>query len=257
LSRAVTELKSFIETATRSNEEVKHAQNLIEDNRRQDAKRLTDLQGDIDVVRKRIESVREKSDLSNDSIRRIETRLTELLASEAERRQAQTAFIEKQSQAQVEHEHTWKEWEERFSALPEQTENINAQLQELDAAQRAIKHAREAYEEMTQKFERRINEISEMQRLSEDRFRQEWVTFKSDNQKNWAGYTLAQEETRRETNQSMEKLIERVTTLEDLTQTQQDILHQTKDAYEQYFHSLLAQIHELLTTYDRILGSPK
>ena len=33
------------------------------------------------------------------------------------------------------------------------------------------------------RFERRINEITEMERLTEERFRQEWVTFKADDQK--------------------------------------------------------------------------
>jgi len=257
LTRAISEMKSKVEATVRASEEVQHVQSLAEEGRRQDAKRLTDLQGETNALRKRIEEVHEKSDLSTESIRRVETRLMELLASEAERRQAQTAFIEKQSRLQVERDRTWKEWEERFDTLARQTESIEAQLQELDAAQRAIKRARETYEEMTQKFERRINEISEMQRLSEDRFRQEWVTFKSDDQKRWTSYTLSQEEQQRDANTGVEKLIERVTTLEDLTQTQQDILQQTKDSNEQYFHGLLAQIHELLTAYDRILGTPK
>ena len=257
LTRAISEIKSKVEATVRASEEVQHAQTMVEESRRQDAKRVTDLQGEIRSTRKRIEEVRGMSDLFNDSIRRIETRLTELLASEAERRQSQTAFIEQQFRLQVERDRTWKEWEGRFDNLAKQTESIETQLQELDAAQRAIKRAREAYEEMTQKFERRINQITEMQRLSEDRFRQEWVTFKSNDQKRWTNYTLSQEEQQRDANTGMEKLIVRVTALEDLTQTQQDVLHQTKDAYEQYFHGLLAQIHELLTAYDRILGKPK
>ena len=257
LTRAISEMKSKVEATVRASEEVQHTQSLAEESRRKDSKRVADLQGEISATRKRIEEVREKSDLSTDSIRRVETRLMELLASEAERHQAQTAFIEKQSRLQVERDRTWKEWEERFDSLAKQTESIEPQLQELDAAQRAVKRAREAYEEMTQKFERRINEVSEMQRLSEDRFRQEWVTFKSDDQKRWTSYALAQEEQQRDANTGMEKLIEQVTALEDLTQTQQDVLQQTKDANEQYFHGLLAQIHELLTAYDRILGTPK
>ena len=257
LSRAISEMKSKVEATVRASEEVQHTQSLAEDSRRQDTKRVADLQGEIGAARKRIEEVLEKSALFTDSIRRIETRQTELLASEAERRQSQTAFIEQQSRLQVDRDRTWKEWDERFDSLAKQTESIEPQLQELDAAQRAIKRAREAYEEMTQKFERRINEISEMQRLSEDRFRQEWVTFKSDDQKRWSSYSLAQEEQQRDARTGAEKLVERVTALEDLTQTQQDVLHQTKDAYEQYFHGMLAQIHELLTAYDRILGTPK
>jgi chromosome segregation ATPase len=257
LTRAISEIKSKVEATVRASEEVQHVQTMVEESRRQDAKRVTDLQGEIRSTRKRIEEVRGMSDLFNDSIRRIETRLTELLASEAERRQSQTAFIEQQFRLQVERDRTWKEWEGRFDTLAKQTESIETQLQELDAAQRAIKRAKEAYEEMTQKFERRINEITEIQRLSEDRYRQEWVTFKSDDQKRWSSYSLAQEEQQRDTRTGIEKLVERATALEDLTQTQQDVLQQTKDAYEQYFHGILAQIHELLTAYDRILGKTR
>ncbi|MBU2610615.1 MAG: hypothetical protein KJ606_06660 [Chloroflexi bacterium] len=257
LSRAVSELKGKMDAALRASQDVQHAQGLVEESRRQDSKRLADLQGEISANRKRIEEVRERGDLSTDGIRRIETRLTELLASEAERRQSQTAFIEQQSRLQVDRNRTWKEWEERLEPLARQTESIEARLQELDAAQRAVKRAREVYEEIVQKFERRINEITEMQRLSEDRFRQEWVTFKSDDQKRWSGYTLAHEEQKRDAGTGVQKLVERVTALEDQTQSQQDVLHQTKEAYEQYFHGMLAQIHELLTAYDRILGKPR
>ncbi len=257
LSRAISELKSKMEAALRASQDVQHAQGLVEESRRQDSKRLADLQGEISANRKRIEEVRERGDLFTDGIRRIETRLTELLASEAERRQSQTAFIEQQSRLQVDRNRIWKEWEERLEPLARQTESIEARLQELDAAQRAVKRAREVYEEIVQKFERRINEITEMQRLSEDRFRQEWVTFKSDDQKRWSGYTLAHEEQKRDAGTGVQKLVERVTALEDQTQTQQDVLHQTKEAYEQYFHGMLAQIHELLTAYDRILGKPR
>jgi chromosome segregation ATPase len=257
LTRAISEIKSKVEATVRASEEVQHAQTMVEESRRQDAKRVTDLEGEISATRKRIEEVRGMSDLFNDSIRRIETRLTELLTSEAERRQSQTAFIEQQFRLQVERDRTWKEWEGRFDTLAKQTESIETQLQELDAAQRAINRAKEAYEEMTQKFERRINEITEIQRLSEDRYRQEWVTFKSDDQKRWSSYSLAQEEQQRDTRTGIEKLVERATALEDLTQTQQDVLQQTKDAYEQYFHGILAQIHELLTAYDRILGKTR
>ncbi|MDP2976150.1 MAG: hypothetical protein Q8N45_08060, partial [Anaerolineales bacterium] len=107
LSRAIIELKSKMEAALRANQEIQHAQGLAEESRRQDSKRLADLQGEISANRKRIEEVRERGDLFTDGIRRIETRMTELLASEAERRQSQTAFIEQQSRLQVDRNHTW------------------------------------------------------------------------------------------------------------------------------------------------------
>jgi hypothetical protein len=128
-------------------------------------------------------------------------------------------------------------------------------LQDWEVAQRTIKRAQETYEEIVQKFERRINEITEMQRLAEDRFRQEWVTFKADDQKRWTSFTLSQDETHKDTRGGLTKIEERLTALEDLTQTQQDVLQQTKDANEQLFQGMLAQLHELLSAYERIMST--
>jgi ElaB/YqjD/DUF883 family membrane-anchored ribosome-binding protein len=132
---------------------------------------------------------------------------------------------------------------------------MDVQLQEWDVIQRAAKHAQESYEEIVQKFERRINEITEMQRLAEDRFRQEWVTFKADDQKRWTSFTLSQDETHKDDRLSGGKLEDRLSALEDLVQTQQDVLQQTKEANEQLFQGMLAQIHELLSAYERIMST--
>ncbi|MCX6035584.1 MAG: hypothetical protein NTV38_11515, partial [Chloroflexi bacterium] len=216
---------------------------------------MADLQGELRAARKRLDESREKNDLFTDSIRRIEIRLSEILGNEAERRQAQTNFFETQSRIQVDRDRTWKEWEERLNSLHKMTESIDRSLQDWETAQRAIKRTQETYDEIVQKFERRINEITEMQRLAEDRFRQEWVTFKADDQKRWTSFTLSQDETHKETRGGLVKIEERLIALEDLTQTQQDVLQQTKDANEQLFHGMLAQIHELLSAYERIMGA--
>jgi chromosome segregation ATPase len=177
------------------------------------------------------------------------------MSNEAERRQAQTNFIETQARLQVERERTWKEWEINLNALHKQSETLDKNLQDWEVTQRTVKRTQEKYEEMVQKFERRINEITEMQRLVEDRFRQEWVTFKADDQKRWTSFILSQDETYKETRGEMAKIEEKLTSLEDLTQTQQDVLQQTKDANEQLFQGIVAQIHELLTAYERIMST--
>ena len=236
-------------------EDVQRAVKVAEEPRRQDSKRLTDLQGELSAARKRLDESREKNDLFNDNIRRIETRLNEILANEAERRQTQANFIETQARSQVERDRTWKDWEERLNGLHKQSESMDRNLQDWEAAQRTIKRSQETYEEIVQKFERRINEITEMQRLAEDRFRQEWVTFKADDQKRWTSFTLSQDETHKDTRGGVMKIEERLTALEDLTQTQQDVLQQTKDANEQLFQGMLAQIHELLSAYERIMST--
>ena len=253
--KQIAEWESRLEVVTKTVEEVRLLQKAAEGPRRQDSKRLADLQGEISAARKRMDEVREKNDLFTDSIRRIETRLNELLTSEAERRQAQTNFIESQSLLHVERERAWKEWETGLEAMRKESGMMEQHLQEWDVAQRAVKRAQDTYEEIVQKFERRINEISEMQRLAEDRFRQELVAFKADDQKRWTSYILSQDENQKDARSGFGKLEERLTVLEDLTQVQQDVIQQTKDANEQLFQGLLAQIHEFLSSSERIIST--
>ena len=120
---------------------------------------------------------RDRTTIFTDDIRRLEVRLNELISSEADRRQAQLNFIESQSLAQVERDHAWKAWENSLGSINNNNEVLERHLQEWAVALRSVKKAQETYDDLVQKFERRINEISEMQRLAEDRFRQEWVTF--------------------------------------------------------------------------------
>ena len=255
LVRLIEEINQKVIETNRYDEEYKRSLRLIEEGRRQDAKRLTDIQGEVAAIRKRVDEQRGKVDITSDNLRKIETRISELLTAESERRQSQTSFIEKQTLWQVERDRTWKEWQVRFEIIEKSALNLDAQLQSLDATQRSVKRSQDAVDDATQRFDRRINEITEMQRLGEDRFRQEWVTLKADDQKRWTSFTLSQDETRKDSHTDMVKMEERLTALEDVTQSQQDVLQQTKDANQQMFQGMLAQIHELLSAYERIMSS--
>jgi chromosome segregation ATPase len=254
-NKAVAEWGTKIDAVLKTVADVQHAQKAGDEARRLESKHLADLQGEVSATRKRMDEVREKTDLFADNSRRVETRLNEILASEAERKQAQASFLETQARSQVERDRSWKEVEERLAALRKQTETMDHYLLDWDATQRAVKHAKDTYEEIVQKFERRINEITEMQRLAEDRFRQEWVTFKADDQKRWTSYILSQDETHKDARAALDKVDVRLIALEDLAQAQQDVLQQTKDANEQLFQGMLAQIHELLAAYERIMST--
>lgn len=251
----IAEWEMRMQAMVKTFEDVQRAQKTFEETRRQDGKRLADLQGELTAARKRLDESREKNDLFADSVRRIETRLNEILANETDRRQSQANFIETQARFQVERDRTWKDWEERLNTLHKQSEMLDRNLQDWEVAQRNVKHTQDTYEELVQKFERRINEITEMQRLAEDRFRQEWVTFKSDDQKRWTSFTLSQDENYKDVNNDVVKIGDRLTVLEDLTQTHQDILQQTKEANEQLIQGMLAQLHEMLSAYERIMST--
>lgn len=254
LNVAITEIKPKIDEAVRKSEDVGSSYKVLEENRRQDIKRVADLQGEITSVRKRVDEFRQKTELQHDTVRNIENRFTELIVSESERKKAQAAFIEQQSLAQIDREKIYKDWLEKVETFKKQTETLDSQTQALDETLRAAKRAQETYIELNQKLERRINEITEMQRLGEERLRQEWVTFKAEDQKRWTGYTLSSEENVRDIRKTVDRYEERITAIDDASQTLQDLMHQTTDATEQQLQELMNIFHQWLTAYERIMG---
>lgn len=257
LTLAVQDMHANVEAAVAQNKEILQSQRVMEESRRQDLKRLADLQGELASIRKRADEAREKTILHADNIRNIENRINELLETETARQENQTTFLAQQASAQLERDKAWKDWQEKYEIFKRQAENMETQLAALDESGRAAKRAEETYTDLNQKLERRIAEVSEMQRLAEDRIRQEWVAFKADEQKRWTGHSLLQEESLRDLRKDMDKLEQRVTTLDDASQTMQDQLHQTTDTTEHQLQELMNIAHEWLTAYERIMGHAK
>jgi len=254
LSRSIEELEHKVVENQRSEEEYHRAQRLLDENRRQDAKRLADLQVEVIALRKRTDEQRGKVDVATDNVRRIELRVSDIQNSEAERKQAQTAFIEKQSLLQVERDRIWKEWENYFTDFKRQASTLDVEMQNVDAALRTLKRSQEAFDEITQSFERRINELTEMQRLSEDRFRQEWVGFKADDQKRWTNYSLANDEQQREVFRQMEKQSNRLVSLEDLTQELRDLIHQINVDIQRRLLSIVEVSQKWADDFEKTVG---
>lgn len=257
LNEAIKELKPPIEDAVRISHEAIRTQHVFDEARKQEAKRIADLQGELTALRKRIDEVRGKADLSVDSYKNMESRIRELQLSESERKAAQIAFIEQQSIAQIDRDRSYKEWKEKFDSIKVQTQAFDAQVLALEEALRKSSRAQETYNELNTKLERRISEVTEMQRLAEDRLRQEWVTFKADDQKRWTGYTLSQDEGSKDVRRLVLKVEERISPIEDLIQNIQDQMHQTTSATEQQLQELMNVAHEWLSAYERIMGHGK
>jgi chromosome segregation ATPase len=253
----MSDLKNRLEDSIRSNEDVSHSLLAMEETRKNDLKRVSDLQGEIAAVRKRVDEGREKNTMQADSIRNIENRFSELLASETERKQAQTAFLDQQAIAQIDRDRAWKDWKEKYDAFQSEAASIENRVQVLDEALRNAKKAQETYLELNTKLERRINEVTEMQRLAEDRLRQEWVSFKADDQKRWTGYSLSSEESFRDIRKDVQKVTETITTINDISNNLQDAMHQTTDVTEKQLQEMMNAIHEWMTSYQRIMGHGK
>jgi chromosome segregation ATPase len=257
LNEAIKELKPPIDDAVRIAHEAIRVQHVFDEARRHEAKRVADLQGELVALRKRIDEARSKADLNLDSFKNMDNRIRELQNSESERKLAQIAFIEQQSIAQIDRDRSYKDWKEKFDGIKLQTEVFDTQVLKLEEALRSAKRAQDTYTELNTKLERRINEVTEMQRLAEDRLRQEWVTFKADDQKRWTGYTLTQDEGVKDVRRLIQKLEERITPYPEMIEVIQDQMHQTASATEQQLQELMNVAHEWLSAYERIMGHGK
>ncbi len=254
-NRLIAELKEKVDSYGSSENERKQIFRSIEEGNIQDKKRLTDVQGEISALRKRADEQRGKFDLFTESQKKLDNRLNELLATESERREAQNAFTEKITLDQVDRDKIWKDWSKRFDAIDKQSANFAETLQNIDEAERAVKKARDDFEEITDQITRRINEITEMQRLGEERFRQEWSTFKADDQKRWTNYALTQDEQHKEMNRRLENLIDRTTTLEENTQDIQDALQHLSEQNEKLNQTFMSGLRDWLAENDRFDSS--
>jgi chromosome segregation ATPase len=252
-----SDLKMRVDEVVRTKDDAVHAVKAVEETRKNDLKRVADIQGEVTALRKRIDENRDKATITADGLKNVENRFTDLIASELERKQAQNAFLEKQAIVQIDRDRAWKEWKEKYEAFQKESASLDVHIQNLDEALRGAKKAQEAYLELNTKLERRINEVTEMQRLAEDRLRQEWVSFKADDQKRWTGYSLSNEESFRDIRKDVLKTEARIPPIADGLQVLQDQMHQTTDTTEKELQELMNVVHEWMTSYQRIMGHGK
>ncbi len=240
LGRMIEELQAKIDAVAMDKDEYARFQKSVEENRRQDAKRVTDIQAEVTAYRKRIEDMRSKFDLVSEGLRKVEQRMSELLAAENERKQSVTDFMEKQSLANLEYEKTWQQWKTAFDDIVAKAAGLDTQIEILENLQRSVKRSQDTLDEVTQRFDRRTNELVEMQRLMEEKLRQEWANFKADNQKRWTNYSLGQEEIQAEYRRNIEALQSRMQAIEDASASALDDVNLRDELY-------ISQLQDLFT----------
>ena len=257
LAQLIDELRVKVQDLKRSEEEYTRTYRLIEDGRRQDSKRLVDLQGEVSALRKKTDEHRGQLDVVSSNLRKVEGRITEALSQDTERQEAQDAFIEKQAMQQVEFDRTWKEWQTQIEKINRQASDVEQQFRSLDSTHNEVKRVKSTVEELQSRIERRINEITEVQRLADERFRQEWVTFKADDQKRWTNYTLTQEEQRNELSRNLEQMVDQLMDIKLSQQESRDLIQQMNEENEKRLQSLLAMTHDWVAAYERSIGKKR
>jgi chromosome segregation ATPase len=214
-------------------------------------KRVSDLQVEVTALRKRLDEERTRSDIQGEAIKKAETRIVEIENGEVERKQNQATFYEKLSLAQVERDNMWKEWQTRFGEINIMGENYKSKMDALEATHLAIKKSQASLDDVNMRFDRRINELTEMHRLSEERFRQEWISFKNEDQKRWTNYSLTQDEKAQDDTRQMSKLVDRVISLEDAAQEARDTIELINEETDKRMKAFATVLHDLMESFNQ------
>jgi chromosome segregation ATPase len=245
LSRVAVELQAYANNLSKGLEDFERSLTFLEEQRRQDTRRISDLNGEIAELGKRIDSQFPKIELLEDLARRNERTITELSANLSEFKQVRQEWIEDQALADQQRERIINDMVRRMDSFAEEMVTYSQQVEGWADTHRKIKQEVEDFERIADRVDRRINEAAEVQRLSEERFRQEWEDYLGDDQKRWRQFTLTNEEAWRENEKVLKDLTTQVVEVVERIERQSEHIKYYSTFYKQIMSVLADQLQTL------------
>jgi chromosome segregation ATPase len=255
LSKRIDEVNDNLEDVIRGEEQRKQLADALEDTRKRVDKQVATAMGDVAAANDRTEKASEKVKKFEADLQKMQKQFERMLHQAEVRSKEQNEFKEKYAAEQVDRQRIWEEWEKRFKTIEQQSEDIATRLKDIETIDLAVRRAQGSFDELVEKINRRVNELTEVQRLGEQRFRQEWSTFQADSQKRWSGYILEREEQQKEAARQREQLADQVTRIEDTLQDLQDVVQHVSEQTESFFQTMLEAMRDSLAENERFYGS--
>ena len=247
-AKQVSRIKE-IDNKINSDEDNKVNLNLLQQENRQNKKVLDSLTSEVEIFKKRNDELRSRMDINTRDMRTFDSRLNEIIATEIERKQSYISFIEQQSLTRNERERIWADWTTQFE---ESFNQVYKLLPELQSQQTEMKKTKALFDEISQKFDRRANEITEMYRLMDDKFRKEWATFKTDLEKRWSNVSLIMEDKQGGLGDKLQKINDRIVEVEDDTQEMQEALILMSREIQKGMQSLMNMVNGWMDAFGQI-----
>jgi chromosome segregation ATPase len=199
-----------VEDLTKRAEEPERRLSYLEEQRRETTRRVSELESEIPEVKKQVDGIRPKLTLLEDLALRNERRVQEVQNKETERREQIQAFIDQQVLNNQQRDRQIEDMVRRFG---EQDSSMQKNIETFERwadAYRQMKKIIDDFERIGDRLERRINEVAEMQRLSEERFRAEWNDWRLEDQKRWKNFTVSNDDVWRSHDKDFERFIQRM-----------------------------------------------
>jgi chromosome segregation ATPase len=194
VATALSLVQQKVEDMSKKMEEPERRITFLEEQRRQDSRRVADLQAGMPDQQKLIDSVKLKVERLENLTVNNEKRILEIQNTERSRREELQSFTDQQLLLSQQRDQQIKELTSSIGAYDQDIKRNLERFESWAETHRQMKKIVGDFERIGERLERRINEVAEMQRLSEERFREEWNDWIKDDQRRWKQFTLTNDE---------------------------------------------------------------
>jgi chromosome segregation ATPase len=247
---AIAALQQRVDDLFKKMEEPDRRLAFLEEQRRQDARRISETQSELPELQKQIDSIKPKIELLEDLALRTERRVQEVQNGDRERREQIQQFIDQQSLILHQRDQQINNLVEKFGEQDSVMQRNIERFETWSEAYRDMKKIIDDFERIGDRLERRINEVAEMQRLSEERFRQEWNNWTSEDQKRWKQFTLSNDEVWRSHDKEFERFVQELADIRQKFPPIQDSLERIWKMQREQARLFRENYQALLLEYD-------
>lgn len=188
---------------------------FLEEGRQQDAKRIAQLQQETLEALKRIEQQGSRIQRLEDISQRQERDTGELKQLISQLRTSQREFVEAQLLETESVKRSLSEWIEVMESHVKKIDRSTLQIQEFAEAFREDRQVVESIERFQEAIKREQTQVSELQRLAEERQKRQMEQWSEDNEKRWKKELLRWEHQWSEQEKRNQEVLKRFTSVEE------------------------------------------
>lgn len=215
LSELVLTLRQSVASLNKEIDERTRSLPYLAEQRVQDNKRILQLQQETVDLFKRIEEHAGKVPLLQEKLQKLERTVVTIQPIPQDIKREQQQFIEQMRVADVERQREVTKWQDEFTAqrdvIARQREAMLAFAEQLEVSKRAVS----TIEGFQDTIRREMNQVAELERMSEERQRKEMETWQAENEKRWKRQILQWEHEVQEQDKINRQLAARFPSLEE------------------------------------------
>jgi len=182
----------------------------LDEQRTQDAKRISQLQQEVSELFKRLEPYPGRFEMLDEQLRRFSGEVGELRSSHLQAIDKQTQMSDRYLNDFAETRRQINDWAESLSGHEQQMERYSKEMRVFREAHDESRRTLENLSQLDERLVRESRQVAEAQRVAEERQRRELQSWQEENQKHWARHEMESARLFAEIQNRLEDLSERL-----------------------------------------------